>query len=181
MKAFAADATSLTIADIGTGSGILAVCAAKHICRARVWATDISEPALAVAADNCQTHGVAERVALCQGDLLAPLPADLQLDFIVSNPPYVSEQEYIDLPRDVRDFEPRKALVAGPTGAEVIERLVAQAGSRLKPHGWLLIEISPMIEEAVHGTIAASGHFAQAETMCDLAGHARVIKAATPR
>ncbi len=76
---------------------------------------------------------MAERVQLCEGDLLAPIPADVRFDFVLSNPPYVSEQEYADLPRDVRDYEPRQALVAGPTGVEVIERLVPQAAQRLQP------------------------------------------------
>jgi release factor glutamine methyltransferase len=123
---------------------------------------------------------VAERVEFCQGDLLAPLPAAQEFDFIISNPPYVTEAEYAELARDVRDYEPRQALVAGPTGVEVIERLVAQAGRRLTPSGWLLIEISPMIEAAVHQIITGSGHFRRSETIRDLAGHARVVKAVTP-
>jgi release factor glutamine methyltransferase len=101
----------------------------------------------------------------------------VRFDFVVSNPPYVSEPEYASLPRDVRDYEPRQALVAGPTGVEVIERLVPQAAQRLQAGGWLLLEISPMIERAVHQIIARDGRYEAARTSPDLAGHARVIQA----
>jgi release factor glutamine methyltransferase len=166
-----------TVADVGTGSGILAVCAAKLIPQARVWATDTSGGALAVARENCVRHGVADRVELLHGDLLAPLPADLAVDFVLSNPPYVSEEEYARLPRDVKDHEPREALLAGPGGAEVIERLVPQAAARLRPGGHLLLEISPQLEPLVHRLIAAVGRFETATTIADLAGLPRVVQA----
>jgi release factor glutamine methyltransferase len=177
VKAHFAQAPSLSIADVGTGSGILATCAARHVPQSRVWATDISPRALAVARENCQRHGVADRVELYEGDLLATVPPEVRFDFVLSNPPYVSEPEYACLGRDVRDFEPRQALVAGPTGVEVIERLVPAAADRLQPGGWLLLEISPMIERAVHEVITRDGRYATALTSPDLAGHARVVQA----
>ena len=179
IKAHYAQAQSLAIADVGTGSGILAACVARHVPQSRIWATDISPRALAVARENCQQHAVAERVQLCEGDLLAPIPEDVRFDFVLSNPPYVSEQEYADLPRDVRDYEPRQALVAGPTGVEVIERLVPQAAQHLQPGGWLLLEISPMIEHMVHRVIARDGRYEASSTMPDLTGHPRVVQAVT--
>jgi release factor glutamine methyltransferase len=166
------------LADVGTGSGILAVCAARHVPGAVVWATDISDAALAIAEQNCRRHNVSDRVHLVQGDLLAPLPVDVQLDLVLSNPPYVSESEYAELMRDVREQEPRDALVAGPTGTEVIARLIPAAVERLKPGGWLVVEISPMIDAAVRALLESDGRFERISTRPDLAGHARVVQAA---
>jgi release factor glutamine methyltransferase len=165
-----------TIADVGTGSGCVAIATAKHAPQCRFVAIDQSASALAIARENAQTHGVAERIELLQGDLLKPVPQDAALDFIVSNPPYVSEDEYAELAPGVRDYEPRAALVAGPAGTEVIERLLMQATQRLRPGGWLFIEISPMIEARVGQLIAATGGLEQRPTIKDLAGHPRVIQ-----
>lgn len=177
VKEWGAEQAELRVADVGTGSGVLAVCAARLIPRAQVWATDISAAALAVAADNCALHQVADRVQLLAGDLLGPLPVDVQLDAVISNPPYVSESEYAQLPSGVREYEPREALVAGPTGAEVIERLVPQAAERLRPGGLLLVEISPMIESRVLRCVEQSGWFDPAVRISDLAGLPRVVRA----
>ena len=179
IKAHFVQTPSVSIVDVGTGSGILAICAARHVPGSRIWATEISDVARAVAGLNCQRHGVADRVQLLSGDLLAPLPPDVQIDFVISNPPYVSEPEYIALPRDVKEHEPRGALVAGPTGVEVIERLVPEAASRLRPGGWLVLEISPMIESAVQQIIARDGRFRETKTLPDLAGLPRVVQAVT--
>ncbi len=166
-----------TIADVGTGSGILAVCAARHLPNCRVWATDISPGALAVAGDNCARHQVGGRVELFQGDLLSAVPPDVRFDAVLSNPPYVSDAEYAALPRDVRDHEPRLALLSGPTGTEVIARLIPSAAERLRPGGWLLCEVSPMIAAAVQAKVAADGRFTDLRTVPDLAGHPRLVHA----
>ncbi|HEX7448344.1 MAG TPA: peptide chain release factor N(5)-glutamine methyltransferase [Pirellulales bacterium] len=166
-----------TIADVGTGSGILAVCAAKRLAQSQVTAIDVSAGALAVARQNAEAHGVSDRIEFVAGDLFAALPSERRFDFVVSNPPYVTESEYEMLPRDVRDFEPRQALVAGPRGTEVIERLVAQAGDRLTHGGWLLTEISPQLETAVRAVFEADERFEPPATVKDLAGLARVVEA----
>lgn len=166
-----------TIADLGTGSGILAVCAAKRLPATRATAIDVSPQALAVARQNAELHGVADRVEFLASDLFAGLPPDRRFDFIVSNPPYVTEGEYGALSRDVRDYEPRGALVAGPRGTEVIERLVAEAGDRLMPGGWLLIEISPQLDAPVRALFEADGRYEVGPTVKDLAGLARVVQA----
>lgn len=166
-----------SIADVGTGSGIIAICAAKKLPHSRVLAIDLSEPALAVAAANATTHGVTERIEFIAGDLLAGVPPKVTLDFVVANLPYVSEAEFAELPRDVRDNEPAGALVAGPRGTEVIERLLPQAAERLSPGGWLLLEISPQLEAAVRGLLTAAGCWEMAPTVKDLAGLARVVAA----
>ena len=166
---------AVTIADVGTGSGIIAVCAAKHIPEARVTAIDISPSALAVARAMRPTTA-SPSGSIGRGDLLAAV-SDRQFDFIVSNPPYVSEAEYAALPTTVRDFEPQQALLAGPRGTEVIERLVPQAAERLAPGGWLLIEISPMIEAAAFKLLAAEPTLEPAPTIKDLSGLAHIVQA----
>jgi release factor glutamine methyltransferase len=165
------------IADVGTGSGNIAVCAAKWLATSRVTAVDICANALAVAAANAAHHGVAERVEFVTSDLLAAVAADRRFDFIVSNPPYVSDAELGALARDVRDFEPRSALVAGPRGTEIIERLIVQAGERLIPGGWFLTEISPQLEAPVRQLVVDDGRFELGPTVKDLAGLARVVQA----
>lgn len=165
------------IADVGTGSGVLAVTLAKHLSVAQIVATDTSKAALDVAAENARRHGVAERVELIECDLLAGLAAERKFDFVVSNPPYVSTAEYEKLPRDVKNFEPREALLAGPQGTEVIERLISQAAQRLRPGGHLLIEISPMIHGAVQAMLAGATELQPGPTVKDLARLPRVVQA----
>jgi release factor glutamine methyltransferase len=165
------------IADVGTGSGILAVTLAKHLPAARVVATDSSPAALETAAENAAQHDVAARIEFRQCDLLSGIAAAPALDFIVSNPPYVSTAEYEKLPRDVKNFEPREALLAGPKGTEVIERLLPQAVERLRPGGQLLIEISPMIHGAVQELLAATAGLEPGATVKDHARLPRVVQA----
>jgi release factor glutamine methyltransferase len=165
-----------TIADVGTGSGCVAIAAAKHAPHCRFLAVDQSEEALAVAQKNAAAHQVADRIEFLHGDLLAPISKDEALDFIVSNPPYISEAEFAQLAPDVRDYEPRAALVAGPKGTEVIERLLTQAADRLRIGGWLFVEISPMIEASVAEFIAGLGRFQQRRTIKDIAGQPRVVQ-----
>jgi release factor glutamine methyltransferase len=165
------------IADVGTGSGVIAVCAAKWLPASRVLAIDVSPKALEVAAANAREHSVSDRIEFVESDLFAAVPPERVFDFVVSNPPYVAEHEVAGLSRDVRDYEPRGALVAGPQGTETIQRLIEQAAERLKPGGWLLTEISPQIEGAVRETVSRDGRYELAPTVKDLAGLARIIQA----
>ena len=165
------------IADVGTGSGILAVCAAKYLPQARVTAIDVSPAALAVARRNAERHAVAERITFVESNLFAAVPADARFDFILSNPPYVSTAEMANLPPDVRDHEPHLALHAGEHGTTVIEPLIAQSADRLKSGGVLLIEVSPMIVSAVEQLVRASGAFDPGPTLHDSAGHPRIAQA----
>jgi release factor glutamine methyltransferase len=171
------DGNQPALADVGTGSGIIAICVAKHAAQQSVTAIDTSSAALAVAKQNATDHGVADRIEFVQSDLLENIPAEQKFNIIASNPPYVSESEFVTLARSVRDFEPRQALVAGPRGTEVIERLAPQAARHLKTGGWLLLEVSPMIEPAVRELIAGQGGFELAATIKDSAGHPRVVQA----
>ncbi|MFZ4731863.1 MAG: peptide chain release factor N(5)-glutamine methyltransferase [Pirellulales bacterium] len=161
------------IADVGTGSGAIAVALAKHLPRAIITATDLSADSLEVARSNVDRHGVAERVTLVHGDLLAG--ADGPFDLIVSNPPYVREDEFAALPADVRLHEPRTALVAGPTGVEVIARLAVAAAANLVPGGWLLVEVGPADE--ARAALAAVPGLEPGPTIPDLAGRPRIVQA----
>jgi len=139
---------ALRIADIGTGSGCIALALAKEFPQAEIYATDISAPALEVARSNAARHQLESRIHFRQADLLARLD-DNSFDFIVSNPPYVGESEEDQVQLEVRKFEPRHAVFAGPAGLEVIARLIPQDRAKLKPGGWLIVELSGTIAEAV--------------------------------
>lgn len=170
----------LRIADVGTGSGAVAIAVATHLpamhpAGGHVTAIDISSDALAVAQANAQQLGVAERITTVQGDLLSPLPPEPALDLVLSNPPYVSQSEYEQLEPTVRDHEPRLALVAGPQGTEIIERLIGEAAERLVGGGQLIIELSPMIASACADLVVAAGTFSEPKFVKDLAGHRRVL------
>ncbi len=165
------------IIDVGTGSGAVVVTLAKHLPRATFVATDISAESLKVAQANAARHGVADRIAFAPCDLLGDARAAGPWDAIVSNPPYVREDEFDALPRDVRLHEPRAALVSGPTGVEVVSRLAAAAAESLVPGGWLLVEIGPNVAEAAEAALAAQAGLAPEPTLKDLAGHARIVQA----
>lgn len=165
------------VCDVGTGSGIIAVCLARQIPGCRVTAIDISPVALEIARENAAAHKVAERIDFLEGDLLAPLPSEPVLDLILSNPPYVADGEAAQMAPETRRFEPPQALFAGPRGTEVIERLVPQAAQRLRPGGHLLFEISPMIHDRVGDILAADERLERLESIKDLAGHKRVVVA----
>ena len=122
---------SVAVADVGTGSGAIAIAVAKHAPEARVTAIDSSPSALEIAKINAAAHGASERIEFLEGDLLAKLTAAPRFAVIASNPPYVSAAEFEQLAPQVKNHEPRQALVAGPTGTEVIQRLIPQAAERL--------------------------------------------------
>jgi release factor glutamine methyltransferase len=177
IKVHGASDRPIELADVGTGSGIIGITTAKHAARTHVTAIDVSSAALAVAKDNAARLGVADRVRFIESDLLSALPAEPTFDFIASNPPYVSTDEMANLPREVRAYEPELALVAGPTGTSVIERLIPQAAERLRSGGSLLLEISPMLQQRVEALIAADARWELGSTAKDLAALARVVQA----
>jgi release factor glutamine methyltransferase len=167
----------IQVADVGTGSGILAVTLAKRIPAAEVIAIDVSPAALAVAQRNAVLHGVANRIEWIEGDLFANVPADERFDLIVSNPPYITTAEMGALANDVHSYEPALALDGGEWGTDVIERLIAQATERLAHAGWLLIEISPTIAERVEALLDGTPQLERRPTQKDLAGLPRVVQA----
>ncbi|MCS6831716.1 MAG: peptide chain release factor N(5)-glutamine methyltransferase [bacterium] len=163
-----------TIADIGTGSGCIAITVAVNLPQAQVWATDISEAALRVARENVERHGVAGRVRLLQGDLLQPLTG-MRLDVIVSNPPYVAESERLSLQPEVREWEPSQALFAGDDPLQFHRRLAAEAHFHLREGGWLMVEVGLGQAEAVASLLEEAG-YQQVRILNDLAGIGRVVE-----
>lgn len=165
------------IIDIGTGSGCLAVALAKEIPGARVVATDISRRALRVAEANAARHG-AGNIRFAAGDLfgaLRGLGLEGRADLIVSNPPYVTEEEWKRLAPEVRAHEPRRALVPGPTGLETIRRLARGAPRFLKRGGVLLVEFGAGQAGAVRALFGPP--WTRSETARDLSGRPRVLAA----
>jgi release factor glutamine methyltransferase len=171
------EAAAPKIVDVGTGSGAVAVALAKHLPRAVIQAGDVSASALEVAKRNAARHGVADRITFIESDLLDAPELQGPWDVIVSNPPYVREAEFASLPRDVRDHEPRSALVAGPRGVELIERLVALASQRLVSGGWLVLEAGPLVADDVNAVLAAAPELESGPVLTDLAGLPRVFQA----
>jgi release factor glutamine methyltransferase len=140
----------LKLADIGTGSGAIAIALAAHLPQAAITALDISAEALAIATANAHEHKVADRIRFLQSDLLSALNPEAEtFDAIVSNPPYVAEADRETLHPQVRDHEPATALFAGKTGLDIYRRLIPQAYSALKPDGLLALEIGHDQQDAV--------------------------------
>jgi release factor glutamine methyltransferase len=165
------------IADIGTGSGCIAVSLAHLIPSATVYATDRSPDALTVAAANARRHRVAGRVAFLQGDLFEALPATLdgRVDAVLSNPPYVPEAHAATLPREIRDFEPREAILAPGDGMEAHRRLAAGSRGWLSSGGILAVEVAMGQADAVRRLLDESGVFGRVGVERDRAGIGRVV------
>ena len=168
---------TIDVVDVGTGSGVIAICAAKHLSGARVTAVDTSTAALVVAEENARRLDVADQITFVESDLLDSVDAGAEFDFVVSNPPYVGRDELDELAPDVRDHEPHSALFAGDRGTDTIERLVPQALARLRPGGHFLCEIAPRLEEVIGSLVSGSTGFELLPTVKDLAGLPRVVVA----
>jgi release factor glutamine methyltransferase len=186
---------TLHVADVGTGSGCLAVALAYELPHAKIYATDISAAALEVARRNAVTNGVADRIHFAQCDLLAPFAAEgscgeqklnasaisirnhQQFDLIVSNPPYISFDEANQLQREVRNHEPHQALFGGPTGIEIYGRLIDQAGELLRERGVLVLELGHDSADYVRGIFDKQPGWTNIAITTDLAGIPRVLAA----
>ena len=168
----------LRVADVGTGSGCLAVALAHELPHAEIVATDISPAAIEIARRNAVRHAVADRIHLLETNLLdglrqSPLPFDL----IVSNPPYIARNEIGTLPREVRDHEPHAALFGGPTGVEIYADLIGQAGALLNSGGILVLELGYDSASHVRAIFAAEPEWTDIRVTNDLASIPRVLSA----
>jgi release factor glutamine methyltransferase len=168
---------NIRIADVGTGSGIIAVTMAKQVEKSQVTAIDVSPAAIEVAKRNAEKHGVADRVQFVESDLFSKVAVDKKFDLVLSNPPYVASEEMTTLQADVRDHEPHLALDGGKLGTEIIERLIPQAAERLNPGGWLLIEVGAENARRVEELVRGNPSFELAETIKDIANLPRVVQA----
>jgi release factor glutamine methyltransferase len=173
---WAAGRADLHAVDVGTGSGAIALALATEGPFARVAATDVSDAALAQARENHQFAAPHAPVEFHHGDLLQPVRGD-RFDAVVSNPPYVGDEEAPSLDAEVRDWEPAGALFAGHGGLEVIRRLVPQAAEVLKPGGLLALEIGAAQGPAVCGIITETSAFGAPRVRPDLAGRDRIVLA----
>ncbi len=163
--------------DIATGSGCVAVVIAHEEPRCRVIASDTSRAALELARANAERNGVANRITFLEGSLFEPYVQDgaSPADVIVSNPPYVSRDEWNGLPEEIRLFEPREALDGGPDGLAAIREIVGGCADRLRPGGWLLIEVGHTQAQAVIRLMADTGALGELETVRDYGGVERVV------
>jgi release factor glutamine methyltransferase len=163
------------VADLGTGSGCVAVALAVARPGLEITAIDTSKEALEIARENARANRVDDRIRFEIGDL-ARLPEAWSMDAIVSNPPYVSEEEGATLAPEVRDWEPKQALVPGPTGSEAYEALAPQALRALRPGGLVAVELGYRSDAAARGIFTAAG-FEAIEVLPDLRGIPRVLVA----
>jgi release factor glutamine methyltransferase len=168
----------IRILDLGTGCGAIAIVLAREIPEARVWATDISEEALDVAQQNALGHGVSDRIRFCRGDLWEPLldGAD-RFDLIVSNPPYVSTEEYNGLSPEVRDYEPRQALDGREGGMYYLEKIITGAHDFLNSGGWIILEMAPWQTQQALDIIARTGEYQQGTRIKDYSRQYRAVMA----
>ena len=165
------------VLDLGTGSGCIAVAIAKSAPNVRVFASDISPSALAIAQRNARRHDLADRVSFVAALWLDAYSHKLAVDVVVSNPPYVPESEWGTLEPEITQHEPRGALVAGADGLDDIRCLVADAPNHLRPGGTLLCEIGDGQSQAVAELVQATGRYEAPTFIQDLARIDRVLEA----
>ena len=171
---------TLSVLEIGTGSGAVAISLAKVIKNIFLVATDISRDAIMVAKENAKTSGVMGSIEFVNGCLFAPFylfREEKRFDLILSNPPYVDHSEIQRLPREVRDYEPIIALDGGRDGLEIYRNITSQAPFYMKKGGWLLLEVGQEQAEKVTEQIERSGLFLKPNRIPDLSGIERVVKA----
>lgn len=164
------------IADIGTGSGCIAISLAKNLPDARVMASDVSSDALALAKENAAAHGVADRIDFFEGPLYEPFGGH-QFAFIVSNPPYIPDDEWAAVEPNVKNHEPIGALRAGADGLDCLRPLIADAHHHLAKPGQLILEIAASQKQAVLDLAAEAKHLTAPQVHADLERHPRMLVA----
>jgi release factor glutamine methyltransferase len=165
---------NLSLADVGTGSGVIAITLALLLPQAEVYAMDISPTALRCAAINCQRHQVSQRVQLLLGNLLSPLPQPVNI--VVANLPYISDKELNSLSPEIREFEPHSALAGGADGLDKIRQLLPQVKEMLRLPGLIVLEIGLGQESAVSDLAKEFFPNAEVNTLADLSGIARAVE-----
>ncbi|MCF7956672.1 MAG: peptide chain release factor N(5)-glutamine methyltransferase [Phycisphaerae bacterium] len=168
------------VCDLCTGSGCIATAVAKGVDDIKIIATDICDAALSVAAENIEKHGLTDKVHLLCGDLFDPIIEGLDqthFDLIISNPPYISTAEMAELDKNVKDYEPHKALHAGEEGLDVYKRIIAQANEHLKDDGAIMLEIGYKQAASVTELLEKTKCFKAVSVEKDPHGNDRIVKA----
>ncbi len=166
---------AISLLDIGTGSGALAVSAAHYLKNANITAVDISESALEIASQNAKKHSLEDRISFIKSDIFSNLQLDQTFDIIVSNPPYIPTAEIASLQNEIKDHEPMSALDGGPDGLSFYRRIIGESGKRLNPKGYLVLEIGFGMAEDIKNMMNESGIFEPAKLIRDYAGIERVV------
>lgn len=169
---------NLSIIDLGTGSGAIAIALARELPGAKIVAVDLSLPALHVARENAKRNQVEEQLYFVQSDIYTGIPgASEKFSLVVSNPPYVSHAEFNQLPREIRDYEPRSALDGGPDGLAAVRRLIMAVPEVLRPGGGLLLEMGAGQVETVSTLVLESQKYKSFRILKDYSGIDRVLVA----
>ncbi|MBI4795304.1 MAG: peptide chain release factor N(5)-glutamine methyltransferase [Deltaproteobacteria bacterium] len=163
--------------EVGIGSGAIIIALARELPRTRWVGVDISAPALMVAQENARRHEVAERIFFLRANLLAALHPGPRFNLMVANLPYVPRPVWEELPKDIKEFEPREALLGGEDGLDLIRPLVQAAPGILQPGGWLALEVADGQAPKVAELVEQTGEFEQIEKIPDYLGVKRVIRA----
>ncbi len=169
-----------SVLEIGTGSGAIAIALAKEVKNIFLIATDISREALVLAKENAKSAGVQDRIQFLNGDLFGPLhppKGKAPFDLILSNPPYITRPKINTLAKEVKDYEPRIALDGGEDGLAFYRRIIPEASFYLREGGWLLLEVALGQSGIVSEMIEEEGNFLKPESISDLSGIGRVVKA----
>lgn len=181
-RKLATEQGTVTVMDVCTGSGNVAAAVAVHEPRAIVFAADLSEEAVELAKQNVAHLGVAGRVTLRSGDLLAPFDTPEHVghvDLLTCNPPYISSGRVSEMPSEIAQHEPRLAFDGGPLGVRILQRLMKEAPRMLRPGGWLTFEVGLGQGPSVAERMRRAGPYASVETVADSEGQVRVLVAQT--
>jgi release factor glutamine methyltransferase len=163
--------------EVGVGSGAVIITLARELPRFSWFGLDLSADALALARENARSLESADNLAFFRGNLLAALKPQARFALLVANLPYIPHKEWEQLPRDIRDFEPRAALLGGAEGLDLIRPLAAQAGAYLQAGGWLLLEVGAGQAPRVLALLATTGDYDRCEAVEDYQGIQRVVRA----
>ena len=166
---------NMNVLEIGTGSGAISVSIASELEKVHIVATDIAEDAITLARKNAGDNGVASRIDFLCGNLFEPVSG--KFDVIIANPPYISDGEFAQLSPEVRDFEPREALLAGPLGTEFYHDLIVEGGRYLKHGGWLLMEMGAGQKDAIESMLGKNTTYDSIGFRTDYAGIERTVRA----
>lgn len=166
----------ISVLDIGTGSGAIAIAIARELENAKIFAVDISAQAIATAKLNAVKHGLEDRIGFYEGNLLEPFEKNCQyFDIIISNPPYVTTEDYELLPEKIKNFEPKLALESGKDGLSHIGPILEKAPSFLNPGGWLMLEMDPRQTDSAVKIISDSNEYTSGLIVKDYSNKDRIV------